>query len=68
MQSAAHEPLYDIDPRTGSSIEVFFADRTMETFGRCGAGWFGGRADVAIRQPAQRLDPSLRPTRRFGMP
>ena len=40
MQSAAHEPLFDIDPRTGISIEVFFADRTMETFGRCGAGWF----------------------------
>ena len=40
MQSAAHEPLYDIDPRTGTSIEVFFADRALETFGRCGAGWF----------------------------
>ena len=24
----------------GAGIEVFFADRTMETFGRCGAGWF----------------------------
>jgi hypothetical protein len=34
------EPLYDIDPRTGVSIEVFFADRTLETFGRGGAGWF----------------------------
>ena len=40
MQSAAHEPLFDIDPRTGTSIEVFFADRALETFGRCGAGWF----------------------------
>jgi hypothetical protein len=34
------EPLYDIDPRTGARIEVFYADRTLETFGRCGAGWF----------------------------
>jgi hypothetical protein len=36
----AHEPLYDIDPHTGVSIEVFYADRTLETFGRGGAGWF----------------------------
>ena len=34
------EPLFDIHPRTGVSIEVFYADRTLETFGRCGAGWF----------------------------
>ena len=39
-QRARLEPLYDIHPRTGVSIEVFYADRTMETFGRCGAGWF----------------------------
>jgi hypothetical protein len=35
-----HEPIYDIVPETGVSIEVFFFDRTLETFGRCGAGWF----------------------------
>ena len=40
MQFAAHKPLYDIDPQTGATIEVFFADRALETFGRCGAGWF----------------------------
>ena len=34
------EPLFDIHPRTGVSIEVFYADRTLETFGRGGAGWF----------------------------
>jgi hypothetical protein len=39
-QSEAYEPFFDIHPRTGISIEVFFADRTLETFGRCGAGWF----------------------------
>jgi hypothetical protein len=39
-QRAAHEPLYDINPLTGVCIEVFYADRELETFGRCGAGWF----------------------------
>jgi hypothetical protein len=34
------EPLFDVDPRTGATIEVFYVDRTMETFGRSGAGWF----------------------------
>ena len=34
------DPLYDINPLTGISIEVFYADRTLETFGRSGAGWF----------------------------
>jgi hypothetical protein len=34
------EPLYDINPVTGASFEVFYADRTLETFGRRGAGWF----------------------------
>jgi hypothetical protein len=28
------------DPRTGATIEVFYADRTLETFGSRGAGWF----------------------------
>ena len=35
-----HEPLFDIDPATGATIEVFYADRGLETFGRVGAGWF----------------------------
>jgi hypothetical protein len=39
-QYARDEPHYDIDPRTGASIEVFYADRELETFGRCRAGWF----------------------------
>ena len=38
--SARREPLFDVHPQTGASIEVFYADRTLETFGRCGAGWF----------------------------
>ena len=39
-QRAAHEPLYDINPQTGATIEVFYADRALETFGWKGAGWF----------------------------
>ena len=39
-QDARHEPLFDVDPRTGASIEVFYTDRSLETFGRCGPGWF----------------------------
>jgi hypothetical protein len=34
------EPFYDIDARTGAWVEVFYADRSLETFGRGGAGWF----------------------------
>ena len=39
-QRTRFEPFYEVDPRTGVSFEVFFSDRTLETFGRCGAGWF----------------------------
>jgi hypothetical protein len=39
-QCARREPLYDINPQTGVSIEVFYADRALETFGRGGSGWF----------------------------
>jgi hypothetical protein len=35
-----HEPLFDFHPATGASIEVFFADRRLATFGKAGAGWF----------------------------
>jgi hypothetical protein len=37
---AGREPLFDINPKTGLSFEVFYLDRTLETFGRGGAGWF----------------------------
>jgi hypothetical protein len=36
------EPLFDVHPVTGASIEVFYADRTLETFGRGCSGWFWG--------------------------
>jgi hypothetical protein len=40
LQLARREPIYDINPLTGISIEVFYADRTLETFGWGKAGWF----------------------------
>jgi hypothetical protein len=40
MALLRREPLYDIHPLTGISIEVFYLDRSLETFGRSGAGWF----------------------------
>jgi hypothetical protein len=36
----SHYPLYDIDPQTGATIEIFYAYRALETFGKCGADWF----------------------------
>jgi hypothetical protein len=40
VRLAAYEPLYDIDPQTGASVEVFYADRGLaESFGTR-AGWF----------------------------
>jgi hypothetical protein len=36
----AYEPLYDIDPQTGASVEIFYADRVLaKSFGR-GPGWY----------------------------
>jgi hypothetical protein len=40
ISSNRHEPIFDIHPVTGASIEIFFADRTLESFGGGGAGWF----------------------------
>jgi hypothetical protein len=44
----AHEA-FDIHPVTGASIEVFFADRSLETFGRG-----RGRASAGLRRPVRR--------------
>ena len=40
VRASSHEPIFDVHPLTGASIEVFYADRTLETFGKGGAGWF----------------------------
>ena len=39
-QQQKFEPLFDIHPVTGASIEVFWADTTLATFGRGVPGWF----------------------------
>ena len=39
----AYEPLYDIDPQTGASVEIFYAYRVLAmSFGTRG-GWFWWR-------------------------
>jgi hypothetical protein len=63
---ARHEPIHDINPRTGASIEVFYADRALETFGRAGAGWCSGRARTAVRQTVRLLAHLLRATQPIG--
>ncbi|HWS08967.1 MAG TPA: hypothetical protein VN362_14105 [Xanthobacteraceae bacterium] len=35
-----HEPFYDVDPRTGASVEVFFADHWLAKSFGTRAGWF----------------------------
>ena len=39
-QRPQYEPLYDIDPRTGASIEVFYADRVLAKSFGTQPGWF----------------------------
>jgi hypothetical protein len=36
----AYEPLYDIDPQTGASVEIFYADRALAASFGAHAGWF----------------------------
>ena len=40
MSGNQRETLFDVHPRTGVSIEVFFADHSLISFGKSGAGWF----------------------------
>ena len=40
-RNTACEPLYDIDPQSGASVEIFYADRVLATsFGARDTGWF----------------------------
>ena len=39
-RGTAYEPLYDIDPQTGATVEIFYADRALAAcFGMRDAGW-----------------------------
>jgi hypothetical protein len=40
QQHDAHEPLYDVDPRTGAAIEVFYADHVLAKSFGARPGWF----------------------------
>ena len=41
LPRTAYEPLYDIDPQTGASVEIFYADRALAmSFDMHRAGWF----------------------------
>ena len=66
-QCPRREPLFDVHPWTGASIEVFYSDRTLETFGRGGAGWFWWPRLRGCRQMApRRLVRLLRAMERIG--
>ncbi len=67
-QRERHEPFYDVHPRTGASIEVFYADRAFETFGRGGVGWFGGLTGAALHRLARLPGRLLRVTQHIAMP
>lgn len=40
VQRDPHEPLYDVDPRTGAAIEVFYADNVLAKSFGTRPGWF----------------------------
>jgi hypothetical protein len=56
-QCARREPLFEVHPCTGVTIEVFYADRTLETFGRAGAGWFWCRRRRGFAPDSQAIGP-----------
>ena len=66
MQCFAHEPLYDVHPQTGATIEVLYSDRALETFGRCGAGWFWWSRRRGYPPEGRRRGLSLRAMQRIG--
>ena len=39
VRRAACEPLYDLDPQTGASIEVFYADQVLAASFGTRPGW-----------------------------
>lgn len=53
----AYEPLYDIDPQTGATVEIFYADSALaRSFGTLGAGWFWWSCQPDF-QPGQATGP-----------
>ena len=50
-----HKRIFDVRPMTGATIEIFFADRKLESLRRSGAGWFWWHGNAVSRRMAQRL-------------
>jgi hypothetical protein len=48
-QRARHEPLYDVHPRTGASIEVFYPTAPWRRSAKAALVGFGGLAGAALR-------------------
>jgi hypothetical protein len=57
-----YEPLCDSDPRTGVTIEVFYADRFLAASLGAGAGWYWWQRG---RHPGQPCGPFLTSYRAF---
>lgn len=55
---AGGEPLYDIDPQTGATIEIFFADQALaKCFGMRSAGWLYWACEPGCWPPAEPRGP-----------
>jgi len=63
----ALEPLYDIDPETGASVEVFYADCVLAASFGVRPGWFWWTCQSGSLPVASRLDHSLRATQRTAI-
>jgi hypothetical protein len=51
--------LYEIDPRTGATVEIFYADRAVaQSFGGSAAGWYW-RYRLTDRSPGAASGPFL---------
>ena len=65
-QCALPEPLCDIHPRTGVSIEVFMPIMRWKRSAGPGLVGFGGLGSAAVRQTARPLGRLLRATPRIS--
>ena len=66
---AGREPLFDVHPQTGATIEVFYADRHWRRSAGAALVGSGGLASAALRQTVRPLGPSheLRSAYRHAM-
>ena len=52
---ASYEPLYDFDPRTEASVEVFYADQVLAKSFDTRPGWFWWTCRPAVQQAGSAL-------------